>query len=218
MASPSPSPSPSIKAYLTGYNVLNMLLWTVVLLRTLTAVVTTPGSTHAAVGSFTKWVQSLIVLDVVHVLVGLVRTSLPTVVMQAYSRIFLVWGIAGLFAEPVQSAFYPVMLVSWAVAEIVRYAFYVAAATTATPPRWLVWARYNFFWVLYVTGAGSEWICMWLSLGELKQWKESAAGVGVGAVMYWVVVAMLVLWPMGAFLLSITSHHIITWNKKGGLT
>lgn len=55
-------------------------------------------------------------------------------------------------------------------------------------PGWLVWARYNFFFVLYVTGAVSEWVCMYKSLPE-------AQGVGMG--YYWFTAAQLVVWPLG---------------------
>lgn len=100
------------------------------------------------------------------------------------------------------------MLVSWCLAEIVRYTYYVYALnpTTLTAdkkpviPQPLVWLRYNLFWVLYITGAGSEWVCMYLSLPELKA--AMAQNVGQGwegqwlQLGYWVVCGMLVVWPL----------------------
>jgi very-long-chain (3R)-3-hydroxyacyl-CoA dehydratase len=53
----------------------------------------------AGVGEQVKIVQSLAVLEVVHVLLGLVRSSLATTMMQVASRLYLVWGVAEKFPE-----------------------------------------------------------------------------------------------------------------------
>ena len=46
------------------------------------------------VGETTAWVQTLAVLEIVHAVSGLVRSPLGTTVMQVFSRLALVWGIA----------------------------------------------------------------------------------------------------------------------------
>lgn len=46
------------------------------------------------VGEQTAWVQTLAVLEIVHALVGFVRSPLATTGMQVFSRLALVWGIA----------------------------------------------------------------------------------------------------------------------------
>ena len=61
------------KTYLTGYNALNALLWSLVLTRTLTTFLSTsfdPSAIYPSVGEFTRWTQTIIVLDFVHVLFG----------------------------------------------------------------------------------------------------------------------------------------------------
>lgn len=50
-------------------------------------------TTYARVGSLTAFVQSFALLEVVHVLLGWVRSPLQTTAMQVASRLFLVWGI-----------------------------------------------------------------------------------------------------------------------------
>jgi very-long-chain (3R)-3-hydroxyacyl-CoA dehydratase len=52
---------------------------------------------YDAVGDTTAFVQSAAVLEVLHVLLGLVRSPLPTTTVQVASRLFSVWGIAGRF-------------------------------------------------------------------------------------------------------------------------
>lgn len=54
-------------------------------------------TTFARVGTQTAFVQSFAVLEVLHVLFGLVRSPLQTTVMQVSSRLFLVWGITEQF-------------------------------------------------------------------------------------------------------------------------
>ena len=47
------------------------------------------------------------------------------------------------------------MVLAWSITEIIRYSFYAANLLTYEP-RWLLWLRYNTFFVLYPLGAGSE--------------------------------------------------------------
>jgi len=54
-------------------------------------------TTFGRVGTATALVQSCALLEVVHVLLGWVRSPLQTTVMQVSSRLFLVWGIVEQF-------------------------------------------------------------------------------------------------------------------------
>jgi len=108
------------------------------------------------------------------------------------------------------------MISSWAVAEVTRYSFHVAAAlfSTGRVPRWLSWARYNFFFVLYLTGAGSEWACMWKALPVVREWKDRDGGggsLGIGSLSYWIVMVMLVVWPL---LFPNQYLHMIALRRK----
>lgn len=55
------------------------------------------------------------------------------------------------------------MVLSWSITEIIRYSFY-AANRLGYEPKWLVWLRYNTFYILYPTGAGSEAACIFATL------------------------------------------------------
>src|SRR5882724_5815564 len=50
---------------------------------------------------------------------------------------------------------YASMVLAWSMTEIIRYSFY-ATNLLKYEPRWLLWLRYNTFFVLYPLGAGSE--------------------------------------------------------------
>ena len=54
-------------------------------------------TTYAAVGTVTARVQTAAVLEVLHVILGLVRSPLPTTTVQVASRLFSVWAIAARF-------------------------------------------------------------------------------------------------------------------------
>jgi very-long-chain (3R)-3-hydroxyacyl-CoA dehydratase len=59
-------------------------------------------STFARIGTHTAFVQTCALLEVIHALIGWVRSPLQTTVMQVASRLFLIWGITEQF-ESVRS-------------------------------------------------------------------------------------------------------------------
>lgn len=54
---------------------------------------------YAEVGAQTAFVQSFAALEVLHVLLGWVRSPLGTTLIQVGSRLYLVWGITHLFPQ-----------------------------------------------------------------------------------------------------------------------
>ena len=106
-------PPTAVKYYLVLYNVLSTLGWAYVLVRTLAVVldldrsarragwplVARAAGAYAEVGAATAFVQSFAALEVLHVLLGLVRSPLVTTLIQVGSRLYLVWGITYLFPK-----------------------------------------------------------------------------------------------------------------------
>ena len=83
------------------------------------------------------------------------------------------------------------MLLAWAVTEVIRYSYFVAnlrvdssGAEGQEVPRWLVWLRYNTFYVLYPVGIGSEMTCVWLA--------SQAAGTRAVRLLLWDVLVVYV--------------------------
>lgn len=91
------------------------------------------------------------------------------------------------------------MVVSWALTEVVRYAFYAATLVgNGSAPALLTWARYSTFFVLYPTGAGSEALVnfatlpvslarggAWFDARPLAQWDAYALVRGVLFIVWW---------------------------------
>ncbi|KZS98280.1 PTPLA-domain-containing protein [Sistotremastrum niveocremeum HHB9708] len=110
---------------------------------------------YGAVGPQTTWVQTFAVLEVVHSLLGFVRSPVQTTAMQVASRLYLVWVVAEHYESARSNALFATLLLAWSPTEIIRYSFY-ALSLVGIEPYPLLWLRYTTFYVLYPLGAGSE--------------------------------------------------------------
>lgn len=103
-----------VKLYLIAFNTLSTLLWARLLVLTVWFIVT-PRADAArwagasplvrlekhlsgsynfhGLGYHTKYTQTLAVMEVVHALLGLVRSPVGTVAGQVASRLWAVWGV-----------------------------------------------------------------------------------------------------------------------------
>jgi very-long-chain (3R)-3-hydroxyacyl-CoA dehydratase len=94
--------------------------------------------------------------------IGIVRSPVATTALQVASRVVLIWGIVENFPVETNLA-YTTMLLAWSVTEVVRYSYFVLSLTGQVPP-FLIWLRYNLFFVLYPLGIGSEVWLVWSSI------------------------------------------------------
>lgn len=149
--------------YLVGYNLLCAVLWTAVLGRVILLVPLVGfQNVHGGVGEFTKWTQTLALLEVVHSALGLVRSPLPTTVMQVSSRLLLIWAVVNRYpSSTASSPFYSSMLLAWSITEVIRYSYFVWNLQGNGVPGLVTWLRYNTFYVLYPIGISSECILVW---------------------------------------------------------
>jgi very-long-chain (3R)-3-hydroxyacyl-CoA dehydratase len=142
--------------------------------KPLVAVLDRASSLHAHAGALVAVVQTLAVMEIVHAIAGLVKTPVPTTVIQVFSRLWLVWAIAERHVQQAASPWYASMVFAWSVTECIRYPFYANALMGADSPL-LLWARYTFFYVLYPLGAGSEAMLMFRTLPHVLPWNKPAA-------------------------------------------
>jgi very-long-chain (3R)-3-hydroxyacyl-CoA dehydratase len=89
--------------------------------------------------------QTLAVLEVLHSILRLVPSPVVSTFLQVTSRIVLVWGFTSvsLVARSHWSLY--LMVGSWALVEVPRYAFYAINLITSKVPGPLFWLRYNLF-------------------------------------------------------------------------
>lgn len=141
-------------------------------------------------------------------MIGIVRSPLPTTLLQVFSRLLLVWGIVDTYPDATShSPFYSSMLIAWSISEIVRYSYFVfnlrrgrsisigggsgagglsSNSGRGSPkevvedvPALLTWARYNFFYVLYPLGIGSEMALIWKASEEVAGAQSSLSSSSI---------------------------------------
>ncbi|CAL9059419.1 unnamed protein product, partial [Musa banksii] len=100
--------------------------------------------------------QTAAVMEILHGLVGLVRSPISATLPQIGSRLFLTWGILWSFPETRAHILVTSLVISWSITEIIRYSFFGMKEAFGFAPSWLLWLRYSTFLILYPTGITSE--------------------------------------------------------------
>lgn len=156
--------------YLSAYNLISFALWFAVLIRLcILYYLVGPEFVAEGMGDFVTWVQTLAVLEVVHVAFGLVKSSLVTTAMQVASRLVLVWGVVQPFPAAAATVGFCTMVLAWSITECIRYPFYYFALQGKVP-KVLEWLRYTTFIVLYPLGASSEAWLVYRALPAAQFW------------------------------------------------
>jgi len=158
--------------YLILYNAAQTLGWSYIAVAGARAYSESPSKLYSAVEMPLQIFQTLAALEILHAMLGLVRSNVFVTAFQVASRVFLVWPILAAFVETQSSVGFPMLLTAWTVTEIIRYGFYVAnlLGIQASP---LVFLRYTLFIGLYPLGVTGELLCVYLaaaSAGESGRW------------------------------------------------
>jgi very-long-chain (3R)-3-hydroxyacyl-CoA dehydratase len=105
--------------------------------------------------------------------------------MQVASRIFI--SIVCIENAKVYTNWsHAVVILSWGLADILRYAFYTFSLINVNgAPRFLRWLRYNVFLILYPSGAIGEMYLLYLTW---KKWKSSSPLWNYG------LITLMVIW------------------------
>lgn len=114
-----------------------------------------------------KIVQTAACLEVIHSLVGMVKSPWVTALMQVFSRVWTLWAVMNISPDVQQSIFFTLACTSWALVEVPRYLFY-ALNLVGSVPYPIFWLRYSLFAVLYPSGITGELGCMYMAILVLK--------------------------------------------------
>ena len=121
--------------------------------------------------------------------------------MQVASRI-LITELVVRKAQTHTNAAYPLMIFSWGLADLTRYLFYTLSLIMGTNvPGWIRWLRYSAFFVLYLTGAASEWLLM----------NQARKTFSDNVYLKWFLTAMQVIWIPGLYVMY---THMIKQRAK----
>ncbi|XP_026485184.1 very-long-chain (3R)-3-hydroxyacyl-CoA dehydratase hpo-8 [Vanessa tameamea] len=166
----SSEPSALGKIYLIAYNAIQTLGWSYLLLQSVTYFL--DRGTLDNYWKEVKWTiiifQTAALLEVLHAAIRLVPSSVIVVLMQVYSRVFLVFGVLLATNGATVSPGLPLCVLAWSITEIIRYAYY-AFNLLNTVPQMLLFFRYSTFLVLYPLGITGELLCMYHSLDEISE-------------------------------------------------
>lgn len=203
------------QAYLALYNMASALAWVFVLAQTILAfypvlLSAKVISVNSALSTLAKAshqvflkcsfllavVQSAAVLDISHSILGLTQSRVLPTVVQVASRLLV--GVLLTWKLKVGSEGHWGMLaicVAWSISDFTRSMYYVANMFKMAP-RWLTWARYSFFLVLYPLGTAGE-------MGLI--WRASVMNAFVGIQRY-ALLATLGIYPLG--FVALYSHML----------
>ena len=162
--------------------------------------------------------QYLAILEVFHIMLGLVPSGLMTTLSQVFSRVLCTYLVTSV-EEVRESPFFMSMVAAWSITEIIRYTFY-ALSQFEKVPFFLLWVRYNLFWVLYPMGAGSEWFNILHSipffLSSRKLSFSLPNNLNFAFSFPYFLYFCLLIWPFGLY--SLMSHvnkqRISQLNKR----
>ncbi len=119
--------------------------------------------------------QSLAVLEILHSLTGLVRSSVSTTIIQVSSRLQLI-AVHYLVQDAQISRGLGPMIFAWSLVESIRY-LYLALNLFDMSPKWLLWARYSFFYLLYPLGVYGEMKVLFDALPNLYETQILSIGM-----------------------------------------
>lgn len=164
------TPGPLGKFYLFSYNALQFLGWSYLLYQVLFHYAS--GKDSASLWEAVKVIvlifQNAAVLEVLHVMLGLVKSNVVITAMQVASRVMVVCGVLSVTPTAPRSMGLPLLLIAWSVTEIIRYVYYAINIYTKVP-FFIVWCRYTFFYVLYPVGVTGELLCFYAAQKFVKQ-------------------------------------------------
>lgn len=165
-----PEPSALAKLYLLAYNSVQTLGWCYLLLQTVSYFLN--RGTLDNYWNVVRWsvvtFQTAALLEIVHAAIRLVPSGVVVVLMQVYSRVFIVFGVLLATESAKWSPGLPICVLAWSITEIIRYAYYTLNLLNIVP-QLLLFFRYSTFLALYPLGITGELLCMYHSLDEIAE-------------------------------------------------
>eukprot|EP00998_Keelungia_sp_KM082_P008786 NODE_496_length_1870_cov_37.802065_g489_i0.p2 GENE.NODE_496_length_1870_cov_37.802065_g489_i0~~NODE_496_length_1870_cov_37.802065_g489_i0.p2 ORF type:complete len:459 (+),score=141.21 NODE_496_length_1870_cov_37.802065_g489_i0:398-1774(+) len=143
-------------AYLTVYNGVQAAGWSVALYKAVNWLMNKPAGENMwqAAGGTLGFFQYWAMLEVLHCLLGAVKSPVFTTAQQVASRVLLV-AVANATTAQQDNVFLQMMVMAWSITEVVRYAYY-ALSLNKISVGFLTFLRYTMFLVLYPMGVLGE--------------------------------------------------------------
>ncbi|XP_020171760.1 very-long-chain (3R)-3-hydroxyacyl-CoA dehydratase PASTICCINO 2B [Aegilops tauschii subsp. strangulata] len=145
------------RLYLSAYNWVVFFGWAQVLCYAASALLESGHeAVYAAVERPLQFAQTAAFMEILHSILGFVRSPISTTLPQITGRLYITWGILWSFQEAQSHVLVTSLIISWSITEVIRYFFFAMKETFGFAPYWLLWLRYSTFLVFYPTGMLSE--------------------------------------------------------------
>lgn len=154
------------KAYLFGYNSIQVVGWSYILYQLANYYLIAGPAFRASITlwDYTKLAviifQNAAAVEIVNASLGLVKSNPVITTFQVLSRMMVVCGVVMATPTGKVSPGLPIALLAWSVTEIIRYGYY-ALNIVKLVPHIVVWLRYTTFIALYPIGVTGELLCFW---------------------------------------------------------
>ncbi|KAK6461498.1 tyrosine phosphatase-like protein [Scheffersomyces coipomensis] len=175
------------KSYLIAYNGISAVLWLAILQTSMWDIIAVKiyhdssnyYISHQFEGDFphkllvyTQLFNSI--MEIIHSLTGIVKSPIPTLIVQAAARSLITLGINYTLPQSPGNyhfVFFNMIIWAWSTSDIIRYIFFSFKLlyTNSQPPYWLIWLRYSAFLMLYPIGLISESSVVYLSLSVVTK-------------------------------------------------
>ena len=183
----------SIKTiYLILYNLLQFCGWTCFFLKvTNNLIISNPlqeiySNSHLIL----EYCQYGAFLEIIHSIIGLVKSSVFATSIQIIGRILIVL-ILQFFPSAVSKG-YLLIYIAWSLVEIVRYIYYIMSLIQKeygkfNIPYIIIWCRYSFFIILYPIGVSGEMITVWNAKKDFNKyiiWNGDKSKITIANLIY----------------------------------
>ncbi|XP_076633325.1 3-hydroxyacyl-CoA dehydratase 1 [Colletes latitarsis] len=112
-------------------------------------------------------------LEIIHAVVGLVKSNPLLTTFQILSRIVIVIVLLTTPENYAASSFgVPLAILAWSITEVIRYLYYFTNLIEFVP-HVLTWLRYTLFIALYPIGVSGELLCVYAALNYAKSHPQS---------------------------------------------
>ena len=225
--------------YLVLYNGACMALWAWTLFLALEAVYDNwqygytwdkgLGSVWKAASAPLIIAQWGMCMEILHAVTGLVPSPAHVVLLQVFSRVFVLAAAQNFHVVTTQWAC-GLMIISWSLVEVPRYAFYIFAKLGPPGPKgtpyFIFFLRYSLFFILYPTGITGEVLTLMNALPHLRPYTLGYTHLSSTVKMYgypipatWIYFTIkFVLWtylPGGPFMyMNMVSNRKNAFSKR----
>ena len=167
-----------MKTYLLAYNFVQLfisILSIMAVMKFFTGDGQTKDSIWKLVGPTCTLSQSLMILEIVHPMLGMVRASVGSTAIQVVSRIMVatIMNMADISKDKDDwyGTFFPAcFIVAWSVTETIRYGLF--GLNLLNVEFWPIkWCRYTFFILLYPLGVTGELGTIYLAFDKIMKYK-----------------------------------------------